>query len=403
MRCCSGVLVAVSVAAGALLVTACGASDSAAPDSEKQPAAWQAVPPGPLSPREGALGLWTGREVLLVGGSDAPPCPPSAECTVPRVPPLADGAAFDPRTGAWRRIADSPVPFEWGEGIVLDSTAYLWIPGVTGRPKAEVAFLAYRIAEDRWQQLPLPPGDPDLFAGIVGAGERIVAYAYSDERGEQPDVAFDPATKAWSELPPDPLSPSFDRSMAWSGRELVLFDHELVPNPGSEEPAVTRAAALDLESGSWRRLPDSAILTTAPWVLVGNRLVNPTLGGADGGDDGWGRTYPYGGILDLASSEWSALPHPPGEEEDWASGVLDTPGGVLTESGGHYFGDHGWVLDTTGNEWIPIPRRVDDQQLSGQTIASAGRDLLVFGGAQWKDNGFEATLLDEAWIWSPDA
>lgn len=91
---------------------------------------------------------------------------------------------------------------------------------------------------------------------------------------QQRDFVFDPATASWGELPPDPLSPSFDRSMAWSGRELLLFDHELVPNPGSEEPSLTRAAALDIES-SWRRLPDSEILATEPWAVVNGRLVNP--------------------------------------------------------------------------------------------------------------------------------
>ena len=87
--------------------------------------------------------------------------------------------------------------------------------------------------------------------------------------------------------------------MAWSGQELLLFDHELVPNPGSEKPSITRAAALDLESGSWRRLPDSEILASGPWVIDDGRLINPMLGSADGGDsNGWGRSYPYGGILD---------------------------------------------------------------------------------------------------------
>jgi hypothetical protein len=52
------------------------------------------------------------------------------------------------------------------------------------------------------------------------------------------------------------------------------------------------------------------------------------------------------------------------------------------------------------DEWIRIPRRVEDEQITGQTIVSAGRDLLVFGGARWED-GLEATLLDEAWVWSP--
>jgi hypothetical protein len=185
------------------------------------------------------------------------------------------------------RGAGSPTlrwPFEWVQAVVIRTTAYLWIPGSPGRPNAESAFLAYRPREDRWQELPLPAGDSDRFAGIVEAGDRVVAYTGTDEQREQSDLVFDPATRSWSKLPPDPLSPSFDRSMAWSGQELLLFDHELVPNPGSEKPSLTRAAALDLESGSWRRLPDSEILASGPWVLDDGRLINPMLGGADGGD-----------------------------------------------------------------------------------------------------------------------
>jgi hypothetical protein len=334
--------------------------------------------------------------VLLIGGSTAPPCPPNASCVPPVMPSLADGAAFDPQTRTWRRIADSPVSFEWAQAVVIRATAYLWIPGSPGRANAESAFLSYRPREDRWQKLALPAGNADRFHGIVQAGDKVVAYAGTDERGEQPDLAFDPATGSWSELPPDPLSPSFDRSMAWSGQELLLFDHELVPSPGAEKPSITRAAALDLESGSWRRLPDSEILASGPWVIDHGRLINPTLGGADGGDNNWGRTYPYGGILDPASGRWSALPNPPDGEEVFGSGVL-------TDSAGHYFGYRGWILDTATDSWIQVPPLDTDELVTERTVASAGADLLVFGGARWKAQSFDATLLDDAWIWSPRA
>jgi hypothetical protein len=393
MRLRSRILVALSAAATAVFLTGCGAGDTPAPTANAS-AAWQAVRDGPLSPRQGALGLWTGREVLLIGGSDARPCPPGASCIPAEVPPLADGAAFDPQAGTWRRIADTPVPFEWAQGMVVGPTAYLWIPGSQGRPKAKSAFLAYRIEENRWEELPLPADDVGWFHGIVQVGDRIVAYTSSDEQGEQPDFVFDPADNSWSELPPDPLSPSFDRSMVWSGRELVLFDHELVPQPGSEKPAVTRAAALDLRTGSWRRLPDSEILASGPWVVVGGRLINPMLGGADGGANTWGRTYPFGGILDLASGEWSALPNPPDDEDDFGSGVLNG-------AASRYFGYGGWILDAARNTWLEIPPLEGEELVTDRTVVAAGADLLVFGGARWKEQSFEAALLDEAWIWSP--
>ncbi len=394
MRGRSGILLTLSAASAALFLAACGSGGSAAPDGAADSSPWQAVPASPLSPRTGALGLWTGSEVLLIGGSDAAPCPPSASCVPPDVAPLADGAAFDPQTRMWRPIADSPVPFEWAQAVLIRKTAYLWIPGSPGRPNADSAFLMYHVRQDRWQELPLP-ANSDRLGGIVQAGDGVVAYAGTDEQGEQPDLVFDPATGSWSELQPDPLSPSFDRSMAWSGEELLLFDHELVPNPGSEKPSVTRAAALDLESGSWRRLPDSEILASGPWVIDDTRLINPMLGGADGGDtNNWGRTYPYGGILEPASGRWSALPDPPDGEEDFASGVL-------TESLGHYFGHRGWILDAATDTWIQVPPLANDELVTDRTVVSAGADLLVFGGARWKSQSLDATLLNDAWIWSP--
>ena len=114
----------------------------------------------------------------------------------------------------------------------------------------------------------------------------MVAFADSDERGEVPDLVFDPATADWSELPDDPLPRSFGRTMAWSGRELVLFAHELVPQPGSGEPPLVIAAALDVESGTWRRLPDSEILGGgARWFELDGGDP-PALGSADGGEGG---------------------------------------------------------------------------------------------------------------------
>jgi hypothetical protein len=296
---------------------------------------------------------------------------------------------------SWRPVADSIVPFDWAEGVVVGQTVYLWIPGSSSRPGASRAFLAYRIDEDTWKRLTPPSTEPNLDYHIATAGDRVIAYPGTDEYGESPDLLFDPQTATWGELPPDSLSPSFDRVMAWSGRELLLLDHELVPQPGSEKPAVTRAAALDIEAESWSRLPDSEILASGPWVRAGARLVNPTLGGADGGQVGnWGRIYPYGGILDPQRREWSDLPDPPGGEDA-------TSAGVLTDSGGHYFGYLGWILDATNDTWIEIPRLDSEGQVTGRTVVAAGDDLFVFGGVRWKDGGLEGALLNAAWTWSP--
>ena len=123
------------------LLSALGGSGPHPEPVAQRSAGWSALPASPLSPREAALGLWTGREVLLIGGSDAPPCPASASCVEDRTP-LVDGAAFDPATNRWRTIADSPVPLVGGRGVVVGPAAYV-LPVA-----AEGHLLQYRVDDD---------------------------------------------------------------------------------------------------------------------------------------------------------------------------------------------------------------------------------------------------------------
>jgi hypothetical protein len=286
------------------------------------------------------------------------------------------------------------------------SIVYLWSPG-SPRTGEREAFLSYNLDSGTWDALPKPPvGRGQACCEITAAGNRIVAYPGTDEWGEVSDYIFDPSARRWARLPPDPLSPSFGRSMVWSGSDLVLFDHELVPQPGSETPSLTRAAVLDLESGRWRRLPDSQTLGVGEFFAVGGRLVIPSLGWADGGENAWGRRYPNGGILDPATGRWSSLPKGPSGRDEWGAGVM-------AAGEAHYVGDHGWLLDLDTRSWIEVPQRPgsDDTDLSdeaeaqtvtGDAIAAAGRSLFVFGGVRWLNGThLDGELLADAWLWTP--
>jgi hypothetical protein len=384
----------------AIALGACGNSSSGSSDTGlRLGGSWERLPEPPLSARVAGLALWTGDEALMLGGSDADPCPPNASCVAPSEPPLRDGAAFDSERRTWKKISPAPVGFSFADGVLVGETAYLLTHGERGRPRAPRAFLAYRYSEDRWEQLPFPPGDG--YRSIIAAAEQVVAFMGSDEDGEAPDLIFDPAASEWSELPDDPLPRSFDRTMAWSGHELVLFAHELVPQPGAEEPSRVIAAALDLNAGDWQRLPDSEILGGgARWFELDGQLVLPALGGADGGEVGnWGRSYPYGGVLDPQRGEWADLPDPPADAglssgEDFSSGIL---GG----SDADYFGYRGWILDATAGEWIEIPPLDDKDTVTGRVVVAADDEMLVFGGVRWGGMNLRGHLLDEAWAWAP--
>ncbi|MEV4415556.1 hypothetical protein [Catellatospora sp. NPDC049609] len=373
-------VVAVSVAAAGVARF----GPAPAPTAAAGPSGWRELPGSPLSPRVQALGLWTGEEALIIGGSDEP-CPPNADCGGDPSP-LTDAAAVDPGTGRWRSIADLPVALRWAQGVVVGGVAYVQGHTVDGG----LTMLAYVVDADRWEPMPRPGGEADLH--LVAAGDLLVAVRGSHENTRGPDYLYDGARRQWRELPASPLGDGFDRNMAWTGRELVLFDHELVPDPGARKPALTRAAVFDPAAGTWRRLPDAPQLATSPWLAAGGRLVNPLLGGADGGQVGnWGRTYPDGGILDPSIGTWSALPSPPV--------AARVGGGAYGATSAVYAGYRGPVLDTAAGSWrtvAPLPGR----EAHERTVVAAGNRMLVFGGVRWRA-GSDAELLAEVWLWTP--
>ena len=291
---------------------------------------------------------------------------------------------------------------------------YLLVPGFDLAPKSEggqsssnePAFLSYSQTDDRWTELPLPPGNSARLS-LVTAGDKVVGYQRTQERvgpdfvpdphEVEPDLIYDPASRTWAELPLDPLLPSFGRSMVWTERELVLLGNEVVPSPGAEQPSLIRAAALDLATGQWRRFPDSEILGYAPtWFWAGERIVNPSVGSIDGGQvNNWGRSYPFGGALDPVTGQWSPLPDPPpelvpdprGEPPGWVVGAV--AGGDMV------VGIQGVALDVATETWAQLERPTGGADELQTTVWAEDR-LFVWGGVREA-----ATLVDQGWTWTP--
>ncbi|OAI39163.1 hypothetical protein AYO38_08040 [bacterium SCGC AG-212-C10] len=383
----AGAAMAVAVVAATMLLSA--GTDARASGE------WEQLSPPPLAPRSRVVSVWTGKELLMVGG-DTYTCPPNADCLGPGGPAFKDGAALDPDRETWRLIAPAPVGMRWASTAVVGDDVY-FLAAVQDDPGRSSAFLRYSISGDSWEELPLPGGRPEPYLYTLGAaGDRLIAYTGSHESEVVPDLLFDTNAGSWSELPPSPLSPGFSRSMEFANGRLFLFDHEIVPNPGSEVPSLARIARYDFATSTWEQLPTTGMLGNGPMLVENGMLVSPQLGGADGGEvNNWGREYPYGGITDSGSGAWSALPAAPAHGDDvWSAGVVG-------ESNALYFATKGWALDLESRKWFEILALDAPGVFTERLVATAGRDAVVFGGVRWA--GGAATLLGDAWIWrAPD-
>lgn len=361
--------------AGSSVLAACGASPGA-PTSTAPVPAWERLDDPPLSPRTDPVVAWTGREVLVVGGNTGGVCPPGADCAFP-TELVADGAAWDPATGAWRPIAPAPVPLLSGWACQPCTAVVGGRVVVDASTLDRERWLAYDPARDAWSELD-PPGfevdlrqhDPDRVWGL--REDRVVSW--------------DPVSgRVRTERTYD-VSPRLDDAhVILTGAGPVVAGVRY----GDAAPDEPTLGLVDLPDGEgWRRVTSGQI----GWFVteVAGQVVGPEPGGADGGEvDGWDRWYPAGGLLDPRTGDWRPLDVPEQAGSRWQ---LEAYGDDVVVTAGHHrdlAGGGGWVA-------LGAP---DSDLDSSLTEVWAGDRLFVWGGVD-DAAGYERPGGPEAWTWT---
>lgn len=368
----------LTVAAGTLAVVACvavagvaGRGDRA-PQRVPEPApavggTWHELAPMPIRPRWMPLTVWTGEEVLVVGGGIDPPCPPNADCAGPPDEMARDGAAYDPARDTWRRIAGAPVgigywyrtAFVAGEMVVFGDDRW-W---------------AYDPDADSWRALPSPDQRVDDTGTLATSRDGFV-YVLSRSGALW---ALNVAAGRWAQVPqgsPD----GFHRSTVVVGDDTILFS-------GRQDGTPDDHTVVDLGRGGGPLVETGQSGTFQHWT--GQRLVNLDLQVSSDGT-------PYGGRLDPETEEWTPLPDAPDLESDRADGWSPVA------AAGPLMAGWGYAYDDRTGTWTTLGRpRASEVDTSQSAVWADGR-LLVFGGLDER-TGYQdvSGLSDEAWAWTP--
>jgi len=228
-----------------------------------------------------SIAVWTGDEVLLVGGS------PSAGG-----PPAPSGVAYDPTADAWRRIAAAPRPVDdrspWAW---TGSELMIWPPNDEGAGSA-AAPIAYDPGTDRWRLLPAPPLASRAEAASVWTGTEWLVWGGDDGDTAYADgAAYDPTTEEWRTLAAAPLSPRRARGV-WTGSELLVAAGSTGGEPVTGNGALAHAdgAAYDPAADAWRPIADGPAHPGFEPVWTGTRLLLFAKGGVvayDPATDRW--------------------------------------------------------------------------------------------------------------------
>lgn len=382
----TGLVAAACLAAVAVTGVALSQRDaSERPEPAPAPGSgdWTKLPAAPLSPRANALTVWTGEELLVVGGEVDDLCPPAADCVSPAT--LArDGAAYDPESRRWRTVAPAPVPVvPWARHAVVDGLVVVgW----------ERGWFSYDPAADLWRDLPPPPtglgGTLDELSVTLSVLDGKVHTLSRDGRV----LALEPRSATWSALPLSPHRTALDA-------QDVVATPEGVVVLGTDPSTVTDGTRPNLllaevwDGTSWTRLGAGDVLAAwSSWHWTGERVVAPYAECVDGGEvNNYGRCIPTGGALDPASKAWATVPPAPRDQPDhtWSLHAVEGPRVVTW----------GQVYDDRDESWTPV-ERPDGAPTDGTSAAFGDGTLYAFGGVDW-GRRTAGELSGDAWAWTP--
>jgi len=302
--------------------------DGAAYDPARR--VWRELPPAPLTPRTGVAAAWTGRELIVWGGYDHLSMGPGG------LHVAGDGAAYDPARQAWRRLPPAPLSARADATAVWTGGEVLVVGGVpavrTDRDRGFTDGAAYDPARDTWRRLaPGPQPRGSLMAQhLVWTGTRLLVWSdwrqtlrsdavtlANGERGTEVESrdgvdvwAYDPAADRWAVLPPAPGQPALGGAvLVWTGREVVS-----VTGRPYEGPVLDRdpGARYDPARNRWRGLADGPLDTALPVGLwTGAALLVWNGGSMRGGDPATDYGPGDGAAWDPRADRWVRLPRSP--------------------------------------------------------------------------------------------
>jgi len=351
---------------------------------------WRMLAPAPLTPRARAMAFWTGRAVMVLGGTTA-----SAK-------PCSDGALFEPSSDTWKHIS-APRPPEghqlnwqvgastgdellafsdWSENKALGGGSYALSGGAD--------LFAYSFATGRWRPVPTPANaisapQEALWTGrlVVVRGAQYNCGACSHPPEPEATDLYDPGTNTWTTVTSDPLAMAGFLSSLWTGKSLFSFD----PDSRFASTSPGAASLYDPRTGHWLRL------STAPFGCDGG--ATPIWAGD--------RVVIYCPQSGSDASVPSGLIYTPAGPTGPATLLSAVPAGFDPLSLASLGADELWVLGSVScrrSQRCPVVVRTTDAGRSYSRIGAPGAGVEV-GNELFKDLGIVFADASHGWIYGP--
>ncbi|MEU4239622.1 hypothetical protein [Actinoplanes sp. NPDC026619] len=245
---------------GAGLLTLAGAAVFAVTSAAADPAGWtstiSALPAAPLSARRDVAAVWTGAEMLVWGGF-------AGNQAAERY--FADGAAYDPGKSRWRTLPAAPLAARSEAQAVWTGTEMIVWGGADARhsPKGVTDGAAYNPKTNRWRRIAAAPGTGRTGGQTLMTAGRMVVFGGSGVTGADAAktiLTYDPRADRWTSFarPQRVVAAAatgstlflaeFDDHSRVSVAQVGLDGSELVRGPAIEQ--VADRVGLTVDSGT---------------------------------------------------------------------------------------------------------------------------------------------------------
>jgi len=302
---------------------------------------WEEVPLAFPDAPVAAARVWTGEEVLLLGGRVAAERP---------APASTGGAAYRPATRTWRPIArgapDGIAGAAWTGAVVL-------VLAADPDPAARGRAFVYDPSADRWRRIADPPPPrASGFDGLIWTGTEVVAPRLL--------AAWNPQSGLWrpiADLPPEAIGRPFQAFHDNGSVHFVAHGRELVYHPSSDTWDARRTDSM-FGSGRFARVGDDVA------VLDLDLPPNST-------------TWSLQAAI-ITDGTWTGIARPPNQAVRCSIGSTTWGDAAL------FHVCAGYALLDREHRWTAIEPAPSAPRYGGQVIV-AGRELYMFLDAETED------------------
>lgn len=181
---------------------------------------WAALPVPPLAPRLGHRAVATTDRMLVWGGS-------SEAAEGGRY--FADGAVYSPVTNGWLAMAAAPAALEPRDNAVAVWTGeQLLVWGGYGRSETCTPCFygdgaAYDLASDSWAPIAPSPLSGRGAHRAVWTGREMLVWGGFDSAVQGDGALYNPFDDAWVLLAPGPVPARQHHAMVWTGQQLIVW------------------------------------------------------------------------------------------------------------------------------------------------------------------------------------